>query len=81
MCAACARFATAIELTSALQLDNLLSRVYREGIATGALEILDGSLEWADHLGCLLVCRSCGGRFRLRCETYHGLGGWFGPEA
>jgi hypothetical protein len=77
MCATCAAFSAPVELASAAQLDDLVAHLHRDGVATGVLEVVDGSLAWDDHVECLLVCRLCGGRFRLSCETYHGLGGRF----
>jgi len=62
-------------------LDVLITRLHREGIAAGILEVVDGSLGWSDVLECLLRCRNRGTRFRLSCETYHGSGGRFEPIA
>lgn len=81
MCSACQTFANPVELTSAAELDALLSRLYREGLSNGVLAVSEGSLAWSDGIECLLVCLSCGDRFLLNCETYHGLGGRFGPTA
>jgi hypothetical protein len=81
MCVSCQAFASSIELASAEQLDGFLSRLHHEGLATGILTVSEGSLAWSDSIECLLVCRFCGKRFRLQCETYHGRGGRFGPAA
>lgn len=35
---------------------------------------------WPDHFQCRFACSSCGTRFRLAAETYHGSGGSWAPE-
>lgn len=41
----------------------------------GRLEIESGNLDWCDFIECNLHCPTCGQKFELRCETYHGSGG------
>jgi hypothetical protein len=54
-----------------------LSRSVRDG----ALRTERGDLQWSDHIECVMRCARCGTRFRLDCETLHGRGGRWLPEA
>ena len=40
---------------------------------------LDSSGKWDDVLHYHFQCNTCGQRFELSAETYHGAGGWWRP--
>ena len=77
MCAECERFGSSRAITTKSQFDELRACLYFKGIRPGRLEVVAGSLQGADMIDCLLRCATCGQRFELSCETYHGTGGRF----
>lgn len=78
MCPSCRQF-TQAKITSSQQLQDLHHKLLSSGVQADVLTIVDGDLQWSDVMECTLRCVSCGQRFRLTCETYHGSGGTFGP--
>ncbi len=78
MCPARNQF-SATAITTPEQLQNLQHHLDHAGIRPGVLAVKAGNLQWADFIECVLECNSCGQRFALSCETYHGAGGTFGP--
>lgn len=44
-------------------------------------QLLDTSVPWPDVLQARLGCPVCGQQFSLLCETYHGPGGKWTPDA
>jgi hypothetical protein len=79
MCDRCQRFATPVAISTLGQLQSLHASLCTDGLRV--LEIIDGSLQWSDHIECKLQCAACHQQFTLSCETYHGGGGSFGPIA
>lgn len=58
-------------------MDGLHELLYFSGVKPGVLEIVDGDLQYADFINCILRCSQCGQGFELCCEIYHGAGGHF----
>lgn len=74
MCKHCDGFRVNIEISSPSQLSEVVDRAL-SAISDGSLGIVAGDLCYEDFIDCELQCRSCGSRFKLVCETYHGSGG------
>ena len=49
--------------------------------SSGTLAALSVDGPWPDFVHSALMCASCGQRFMLRAETYHGAGGEWAPVA
>lgn len=81
MCKCCQTFAVSVPIKKPEELEALHERLFFDGVKSGVLEIVDGSLQWSDHIDCTLRCLFCKQQFRLSCETYHVSGGQFGPAA
>ena len=81
MCDRCEQFSKTEIIETTDQLQSLHGRLFFEGKDVGVLEVMDGSLQWSDHIECTMRCICCQQQFTLDCETYHGMGGWFGPAA
>jgi len=79
VCEHCQQFATAIKIALPTDLTATIDRLFFNGIKPGVLKILDGSLQCGDDMACLMECVYCKQQFSLICETYHGMGGEFGP--
>lgn len=81
--------------TVPIQLPSDLKRVIRvvkDSVADGTLSTLDSEAptfsrpfeerstsSWDDYVHYLFACTSCGQRFLLEAETYHGSGGEWKP--
>lgn len=81
--------------TVRIQLPDDLKRVIRvvkDSVADGTLSALDSEAptfsktfeelstsSWDDYVHYLFACTSCGQRFPLEAETYHGSGGEWKP--
>jgi hypothetical protein len=59
----------------------LVERVFAPQLGNGAsfMEIAAGG-NWGDFVDFRFECTSCGEKYRLLAETYHGSGGCWEPE-
>jgi hypothetical protein len=73
-CPTCHEFCEDVRIDKPDTLEGLLATVW-PAVHDGHLTIVSGSLARDDYMVCDLSCPSCGQRFELRCETYHGRGG------
>ena len=84
MCPKCQGFSEKMSLSSPHELFDLVGQIH-EIIAQGTIEFVEGNCSldeiapnkpWpADYIECFFRCASCGHRFWLHVETYHGAGG------
>jgi hypothetical protein len=73
-CPRCAAYAEPQEIRSPGELESILETL-RLAIERGNLQIDSGDLQWTDWIDCQMDCPTCGQKFELTCETYHGSGG------
>ena len=73
--------AQAVRIVQANLKDETLEQVPREGlgVSTKPFPSLSETGPWDDVLLYEFSCRSCGARFRLSADTYHGQGGDWMP--
>ncbi|MFL5328943.1 MAG: hypothetical protein ACJ8C4_08495 [Gemmataceae bacterium] len=79
MCDLCLPFSKGMPINNRVELQDLHNRLFFDGVKTGVLQVVDGSLQWDDFIDCTLECAACHERFCLMCDVYHGSGGEYGP--
>jgi len=91
-CSRCQELGVKVSIRSPAELREAI-RVVRANLVDGTLEQLPGDQvhpmppflsvieegPWGDFLLYEFWCRSCGARFTLSVETYHGAGGFWTP--
>ncbi len=85
-CERCADLDRRIDIRTPGELRRTIQTI-RDSVVDDTLELQDGQEfdlpdygPWPDVIDHIFECRSCGRRFWLRAETYHGAGGSWSSE-
>jgi len=70
----------AVSIVSANLLDDTLVEILPNAQGPiGAFQSIAEGTEWPDTFDFTFACKSCGERFTLQADTYHGSGGYWKP--
>jgi len=72
----------AVSIVSANLLDNILVEILPDAQhlnQIGAFQAIADGTEWPDTFDFTFACTTCGERFTLQADTYHGSGGYWKP--